>query len=80
MAAFKGLGVFPFRRISGTAVFYPVEKDLAQVVSSYFSEGKTRSEEFLPNYSFCGNNLTWVESVWIQTVCFPTSSVESNLG
>ena len=58
VTAFTGLGVFPFRRISWNAVFYPVEKDLAQVVLSHFREVETSSEEFLPNYSFCGNNLT----------------------
>ena len=61
--------MFPFRRISWNAVFYPVEKDLAQVVLSHFREVKTSSEEFLPNYSFCGKNLTWLGRVSLDSDC-----------
>ena len=69
MAAFKGLGLFSFRRISGYTVIYPVEKDLAQVVLSDFGEGKTSSEEILPNYSFCGKNHTWLGRVSLDSDC-----------
>jgi hypothetical protein len=50
--------VFSFRRVSGFSVVSPVEKDRTQVVLSDLSEGKTSFEEFLPNFSFYGNNLT----------------------
>ena len=68
MTVVNTLGVFSFRRVSGTAVVSPVEKDRTQVVLSDLSEGKTSFEKFLPNFSFYGNNLT-LGRVSLDAIC-----------